>query len=471
MPALRSVVAIDLGAESGRVFLCRWDGSRGELHEIHRFANAPRTEGAHLVWDLERIWDEMCRGIAAARGEAGGRVSSVGIDGWGVDYVLLDEDGRRIGPGFCYRDPRNAPAMTRAFELVPRERIYRITGIQIIPINTLYQLLAHIDEFPSDWERARTFLTLPEYFLYRLSGAAVAERTNASTTQMLDLASGSWSAELAESFGLDRRKFPPLVDSGTILGAPRPEMRAALQLEGAQIVAPACHDTGSAVAAIPFPHDDLAFISSGTWSLVGTVLDRPVASKEAERLNFTNEAGVAGMTRFLRNLIGLWLLQECVREWNRGGLPVTPAELAAECAEARTDGPSFDVESPDFLAPGDMPARLNDALARAGYDPEPRPEGLAAAIFRSLARRYAEVVASTASVTGKRLARICILGGGVRNEALNGLTARFSGLEILRGPAEAAVIGNAAVQIAALDGEHSLDEIRRISAGLRMAGD
>ena len=467
MAVSRNIVAVDLGAESGRVSLCRWDGSRGRIGQVYRFSNEARRDGAHLVWDVEGIWREVLRGLAVAADQAGGRIDSVGVDGWGVDYALVGADGARIGPCFCYRDPRNPPQMERAFSLVPKERIYRITGIQFIPINTLYQLLAHIEESPDTWERARVFLNLPEYFLYRLSGETVAELTNASTTQMLDVSSRAWSQELARAFGLGLEKFPPLVEPGTILGKLRPEIETELGLKGTRVVAPACHDTASAVAAIPFAHDRLAFISSGTWSLVGTSLARPVTSPEAERLNFTNEGGVGRTTRFLKNIIGLWLLQECLREWNAETERWSAALVAERCAGRTPDGPWFEVESGDFLVPGDMVARINAALREKGEREEHEPVELAAIIFRSLARSYARVVAETARVTGKTLERICIIGGGVKNETLNALTAQFAGIEVLHGASESSSIGNAAVQIAALEHERTLERIQEISAEIR----
>ena len=460
--ASRNVLAIDLGAESGRVVLCRWTGGRGTQREIHRFPNGAREENGHLLWDLEFLWDEILRGVSLAGRETQGCIDSLGIDGWGVDYVLLDGLGNRIGNAYRYRDGRNLPQMERAFSIVPKGRIDAITGIQFMPINTLFQLLAHMQEFPQEWEGAAFWLNLPEYFLFRLSGVAVAEYTNATTTQMLDLSSNSWSKELTGTLGLNLDKFPPIVPPGTVLGGLRSEIAKKLDLSQVKVIAPACHDTGSAVAGIPFPHDHLAFVSSGTWCLVGTVLPDPVVSDQAQQLNFTNEGGVGNSIRFLKNVIGLWLLQQCIAEWKSQGHEMTAARLAEECGEISMDGPYFNVASETFLAPGRMVDRINAGLAQEGFSEEQRPVNLADIIFRSLARRYADVIEEIRKITGKTLETVCIVGGGAKNEALNALTGKFTRLAVVKGPSEAAAVGNAAVQIAALENA-SLEQIEEIA--------
>jgi rhamnulokinase len=462
MSATLYVGAVDLGAESGRVVLCRWTGLEGTLQEVHRFSNGPHREDGHLVWDVERLWQEIQKGLWLAAEKGGAPLSSVGVDGWGVDCVLLDAAGSRLGHAYCYRDARNLPQMERAYALVPKKRIYEITGIQFLPFNTLFQLLAHRAEFPAEWERAAHWLTLPEYFQYRLSGVLAAEYTEASTTQLLDVHERMWSKELAEGLGLGLEKFPPLVEAGTPLGPAREA-----GLSDTQVITPACHDTGSAVAGIPFSHEGLAFISSGTWSLVGTALLKPVVTAEGLEANFTNEGGVAGSIRFLKNVIGLWLIQECLREWKAQGHVLTAAQLAAQCAETPADGPSFTADETAFLAPGNMVERINAALRAQGFAEERRPVELAGIIFRSLARRYAEVIREVGKLSGKKLDRICIVGGGVKNETLNRLTGELTGLEVVRGPSECAAAGNAALQIAALEKTRSLEEIRAIAARLK----
>jgi rhamnulokinase len=463
------IVATDLGAESGRVVLCRWTGEEGILEEVHRFPNGAHEEAGHLVWDLERLWQEILKGLRAAASKARGRIASVAVDGWGVDYVLLDRTGNRIGRAYCYRDARNVPQMERAYSLLSQKRMYEITGIQFLPFNTVFQLMAHAAEFPSEWERAAKWLTLPEYFLLRLSGVATAEYTEASTTQLLDVFKRSWSEELARAMGLNLEKFPDIAPPGTPLGKMRKELATELGLVGVQVIAAACHDTGSAVAGIPFSHDNLAFISSGTWSLVGMVLPQPVVTEESFEESFTNEGGVAGSIRFLRNVIGLWLLQECLREWKAQGLELTAAQLAQQCSEIPSVGPSFDADEKVFLAPGNMISRINAALKLQGFEEETRPTELAGIIFRSLARKYAKVIRELQTITGKSIERICIVGGGVKNETLNRLTSELTGREVLRGPSESTTMGNIALQIAALEKTKSLDQIQSISARLKFA--
>jgi sugar (pentulose or hexulose) kinase len=467
MRSSQNIIAIDLGNSSGRVVLGQWNGSTGALHEIYRFPNEAKEEGGHVVWDIERIWQEVLKGLRIAAAETGGRVESVGLDCWGAEYLLVDDAGNLIGPAYTLRDPRQVRAMERAFTILPRKRIYKITGIQVMPINALYGLLAHLEESPEEWKKTRFWLGTPEYFLFRMTGVAVAEYTNAPNSQLVDAASKSWSHEICEAFGLSLDRFPPIVPPGTILGSLRAAIASEVGLSNVKVIAPACHDTGSAVAAIPYPHDDLAFISSGTWSLVGTVLREPLISEQGYKFNITNEGGVGNTIRFLRNVIGLWLLQEALREWKEQGLQVSPAGLAEQCMDTAMEGPWFDVsEDKTFLAPGNMVARIKAQLRAQGFAEENRPAALSGIIFRSLARRYAEVINAIRICTGKHIARLCIVGGGVRNEALNRLAGIATGLEIIKGPSEATLVGNVAVQISALENSRSLEEVQAIASRL-----
>jgi sugar (pentulose or hexulose) kinase len=467
MPDFQNVIAIDLGNSSGRVVLGQWNGSTGALREIYRFPNEAKEEGGHVVWDIERIWQEVLKGLRIAAAATGGRVESVGLDCWGAECLLVDEAGNLIGPAYTLRDPRQVRAMEHSFAILPRKRIYEITGIQVMPINALYGLLAHLEESPEEWERTRFWLGTPEYFLFRMTGVAVAEYTNAPNSQLVDAASKSWSREICDAFGLSLERFPPIVPPGTILGSLRAAIASEVGLSNVKVIAPACHDTGSAVAAIPYPHDDLAFISSGTWSLVGTVLREPLISEAGYKFNLTNEGGVGNTIRFLRNVIGLWLLQEALREWKEQGRQVSPAELAAECMDTAMEGPWFDVsEDKTFLAPGNMVARINAQLRAQGFAEQSRPAALSGIIFRSLARRYAEVINAIRTCTGKHIHRLCIVGGGVRNEALNRLAGIATGLEIIKGPSEATLVGNVAVQISALEDSRSLEQIQAIASRL-----
>jgi len=467
MRDFQNIIAIDLGNSSGRVVLGQWNGSTGALREIYRFPNEAKEEGGHVVWDIERIWLEVLKGLRIAAAETGGRVESVGLDCWGAEYLLVDDAGNLIGPAYTLRDPRQVRAMERSFAVLPRKRIYEITGIQVMPINALYGLLAHREESPEEWEKTRFWLGTPEYFLFRMTGVAVAEYTNAPNSQLVDAASKSWSHEICEAFGLGLDRFPPIVPPGTILGSLRAAIASEVGLSNVKVIAPACHDTGSAVAAIPHPHDDLAFISSGTWSLVGTVLREPLISEQGYEFNLTNEGGVGDTIRFLRNVIGLWLLQEALREWNEQGLHESPAGLAVECMDTPIEGPWFDVsEDKTFLAPGNMVGRINAQLRAQGFAEEKRPAALSGIIFRSLARRYAEVINALRTCTGKPIHRLCIVGGGVKNEALNRLAGIATDLEIIKGPSEATLVGNVAVQISALEDSRSLEQIQAIASRL-----
>jgi rhamnulokinase len=467
MPSSQNIVAIDLGNSSGRVVLGQWDGGGGILREIYRFPNEPKEEAGHVVWDIDRIWHEILKGLRIAAVESGGRVESIGLDCWGAEYVLVDKAGGRVGRAYTLRDPRQVRAMERAFSILPRKRIYEITGIQVLPINALYGLLAHQEELPEEWENAKVWLGTPEYFLFRMTGVAVAEYTNAPNSQLVDAATKSWSREICGAFGFPLDKFPPIVPPGTILGNLRAEIARETGLSNVKVIAPACHDTASAVAAIPHSHHDLAFVSSGTWSLVGTVLESPLISEQSYEFNITNEGGVGNTIRFLCNVIGLWLLQETLREWNERGPEVSPAELGELCMATPLEGAWFDVrEDKAFLAPGDMLARINARLRAQGFPEETRPAALSGIIFRSLAKRYAEVIRGIGISTGKRIERLCIIGGGVKNEALNRLAGAATGLEIVKGPSEATVAGNVAVQISALENARSLQDIQVIASRL-----
>jgi rhamnulokinase len=464
---VRNLVAIDLGNSSGRVILGRWDGAAGLLREIYRFANGAVEAGGHIVWEVERIWREVLEGLRRAAAETGGEIESLGLDAWGAEHVLVDRAGELVGQAHCLRDPCNVPATERAFTIVPRKQIYEITGIQVMPINALYALLAHREEFPHEWDKAWRWLGTPEYYLFRLSGVAVAEYTNAPNSQLVDALAKDWSRELCRAFGLSLEKFPPIVPPGTVLGKLRPRWARELGLPNTKVIAPACHDTGAAVAAIPYSHHNLAFISSGTWSLVGTVLPQPLISDLGYEFNLTNEGGVGGTVRYLRNVIGLWLIQEVVREWNEQGLPVTEAELAEQCEGLSIEGPYVDLsDERPFLAPGNMAARMNAALREKGFGEETEPAALAGVIFRSLARRYAEVIEAVRRATGKTIERLCIVGGGVKNEALNLLAAHSTGLEVIRGASEATVLGNVAIQIAALENTRSVEDIQALASRL-----
>ncbi|HVB40162.1 MAG TPA: FGGY-family carbohydrate kinase [Terriglobales bacterium] len=482
--------AVDLGAGSCRLSLGEWDDSGGRLQLVHRFANGPVSRGGHLYWDLERLENGIdaglraCAQIAQSQGGSGaGAIDALGVTGWAVDYVRLGPDQRPLADPFCYRDPRTETAIEEVSALIPRERLYGLTGIQFIRINTLYQLWAdRRDGVPA----GVGWLNIPESQLHRLTGrapeTAVAEYTNATHTQLLAVETGEWCDEIFERTGLDRRAAPRIVAPGTPLGRLRGELvagEALAPLAGTEVIAPACHDTAAAVAGIPETSGDWAFISSGTWSLVGTVLDRPCTTPAALAANLTNEGGVGGTIRFLKNVTGLWLLEECLRTWEAAGRRWTTADLIAACQSRPASQAVFNVDRAELMLPGDMPSKINRALIAAGRAPLPSapdaadaaPE-VAAAIFASLAARYGEVVRALASACGRRFRRIYMLGGGSQNAVLNRLVERATGLEVVRGPVESATIGNLAVQFATLEnGRAEAATVaawaERLSAGVR----
>ena len=448
---VRRSVAIDLGAGSCRVSLGEWDGNRAAVRLVHRFANGPVERNGHLYWDLERLVGGMEEGLGKAAAAAPEAIDSIGIDGWGVDYVRLGPDGAPVSIPFCYRDPRTETAMPEVWERIPAARIYELTGIQFLRFNTLYQLYAdHRDGLPP----AKRWLTIPEYLLYRLGGAPVSEYSNATTTQLVRAQTRDWCEEVFQAAGLDRSSAPAIVPAGTRLGKIQGPLASLAPYRDAQLIAPACHDTGAAVAGIPDSGSDWAFISSGTWSLVGTVLDQPCTSEAARAANFTNEGGVGGRIRFLTNVNGMWLLEECLREWLGQGSARALPELIAECARRPLPRATFAVDAPDLLLPGRMPARINQEIEKAGGEPIAEdaahaPE-MANMIFASLAARYAEVLEALCRVTSRSFRRVYVVGGGSRNAYLNRLIEERAALPVVPGAVESSTVGNLAIQFAAL---------------------
>lgn len=453
-------IAVDLGAGSCRVSLAEWDGTTAKVRLLHRYSNGPVERDGHLRWRL----DELCRGaqeglrLGAERFLTGNEtIHSVGVDGWAVDYVRLDEWGKPLGDPFCYRDARTETAMPEVWECLSREHIYELTGIQFLRFNTLYQLYA---DRRDGVEPGARWLNIPEYMLHWLCGheasTAVAEYTNSTHTQLVDARTRNWCDEIFEKVGLDRSAAAPIVPAGTRVGAVRGDVSSLAAYRGTQVTAPPCHDTGSAVAGIPDPGSDWAFISSGTWSLVGAVLDEPCTSAAALRENFTNEGGVGGTYRFLKNVNGMWLLEECLRHWKESGKRSwTLPELLVECERKPVPETVFNVDAPELILPGDMPAKINRELEKTAHAPisveaENAPE-MANVIFASLAARYAEVLRALREVTDRTFSRLYVVGGGSQNQHLNHLIAERTALEVIRGPVESSTNGNLAVQFASLE--------------------
>jgi rhamnulokinase len=437
-----SLVAVDLGASSGRVILGRVGPGVLEMTEVSRFRNGAVTLPDGLYWDILGLYQDIVAGLrAAARIDPA--ISGISIDSWAVDYGLIDENGSLIGNPRHYRDPRTATFIDAVHAAVPVEKLYAINGLQFLPFNTLYQ-------FAADTRLRETgvqALLVPDLLGFWLTGERVTEDTNASTTGLVEARSGEWATELFGTLGIPDSLLPRLVPPGTLVGALTPHVAAGTGLSPAvQITTVGSHDTASAIVGIPADSPNFAYISCGTWGLVGVELDQPVLGEESRAANFTNERGVDGTIRYLRNVMGLWLLSETLRTWELQGQSLGLAELIGQAAALPTGGPTFDPDSPEFLAPGDMPARIALALQAAGDVVPDSPAGLVRCILDSLAATFAATVAAASRLSGVEVSVIHLVGGGSQNELLCQLTADAAGLPVIAGPVEATALGNLLVQ-------------------------
>jgi rhamnulokinase len=452
----KAIVAVDLGAQSCRVSLLRWNRQAPEIEVIYRFSNAPLSTNDGLRWNLEAILKGVMTGLRSCATLAPEGIASVGVDGWAVDYVRLDGNGNPVALPFCYRDQRTEPAEIAVHSVLSPARLYSLTGIQILRINTLYQLYA--DKL-SGYDPRLSWLNLPEFITYRLCGKRVGEYTNATHTGLVRLGTHSWCQEIFGELGLDVRSAPEIVPSGSLLGPLTGDLAHLPAFRDTQVIVPTCHDTASAIAAIPAAGDDWAFISSGTWSLVGTVLDSPCVTSDARSMNFTNLGGAGGKFCFLKNVNGMWLLRQCMDEWEQHGFRRTLQELLAQCTSLPAPDPLIDVDEPQLMVPGQTLNKINAQLERLGQprftvDDSGIP-ALANTVLHSLAKRYAEVLSSIGKITGRKLQSLFIVGGGSQNALLNQLTAQRTGLEITLGSVESTTIGNFAIQLAALENHSS----------------
>jgi len=461
----RSVaLAVDLGASGGRVVAGTFTGGRLALEEIHRFENGPVPLGGELVWDLPRLWQEVTAGLRAAGSRHGGSVASVGVDTWGVDFAFLGADGRLLANPVCYRDPRTRGMIETAERTVPRDEIFAATGLQFMELNSLYQLLALRAANSSVLAAAERMLLVPDLFHWLLSGERSNERTNASTTQCYDPRTGDWAFGLLERFGLPRRVFGPLADPGTDLGGLRPDVAAETGLSGVRVILPGTHDTASAVAAVPAAAaaGEWAYVSLGTWALVGAELARPLVTPECLARNFTNEGGVGGTTRLLKNVCGLWLVQQCRAAWHRAGQSWAWDQLTALAAESQPLLTLVDPNHASLVAPADMPEAIR-ALARAVGEPVPDTTGaVVRAALESMAAAVRRTLAELDSLVGRRIGIVHVVGGGVQNRLLCQMIADATDRPVIAGPVEATAIGNLLVQLTARDGRADLPTIREI---------
>lgn len=456
---LPTLIAIDLGAESCRVSLLTEEGEKPQIQLVHRFPNAPIAHGRSLFWDIDRILSEIERGLLRCAELITTAVTSIGVDGWAVDYVRLNEDGRPIGPPSCYRDPRTEAMLQQVNARYSLQELFALSGAQPLRINTQFQLMA--DQAAGVPASAR-WINLPEYVLAALGGRMVAEYTNATHTGLVDMRARSWSREVFELSGLEMDAAPALVATGTSVGILRSLGTGQAAFSGTQLIATACHDTASAVAAIPLDGEDWAYISSGTWSLVGTLIDEPVTTAEACVAGFTNQGAAGERICFHRNVNGMWLLKQTLEQLCPNPKDWTMPDLIAAAELLPTPDALLDVDDPDLLLAGAMASRINAQRRRQGlgaieevYAAMPQ---FASLIFHSLAARYADVLQDAERFTGKRFKKLAIVGGGSLNGFLNRLTAQATGLKVYCGVAESSTIGNFAIQLATWEGAQNSPE-------------
>jgi rhamnulokinase len=457
-PHSKPYLAFDFGAESGRAVLAHLHSGILTTQEVHRFPNEAVEYGGSLHWDVPRLWFEVRKALTCVEHL---QFAGIGVDAWGVDYALLGERGELLQNPYHYRDRRTQGVMEDVFRKVSRQEIYRTTGIQFMPINTLYQLYAAQRDTPSILAAAKQLVTIPDLFNYWLTGTVACEFTNATTTQLVDPIRRTWARELLSKLGLPLELPAPMVEPGTVLGSLLPTISPDSALAGTPVIAPACHDTGSAVAAIT-ARERTAFLSSGTWSLIGTELDAPVLTAEALKLNFTNEGGVNGTTCLLKNVMGLWMLQGCRNCWSSRGQSADYRELVDLASREPAFTQLVDPDDESFLRPTDMLAAIDQFCAKTHQPAPANPGAYVRCVLESLALKYRLTLRSLEQLCGTRIEEIRIIGGGSKNRLLNQFTANATGRRVLAGPAEATALGNVAMQILATGEASSLAEVRAI---------
>ncbi|MBL8761000.1 MAG: rhamnulokinase [Phycisphaerae bacterium] len=452
--ATRGSIAIDLGAESGRVMVGVLRAGGLSLHEAHRFLHAPVATSGAPAWDLPLIWREIREGLKRAAAWAVGQdveIASVGVDTWGVDFALLGKGDELLATPRCYRNSEHAEGLAILDQRLGRAGVYGLTGVRSMALNTSSQLAGWVARDPGVFRAAGRLLFMPDLLHYMLGGVASTEQSIASTSQMLDARTRDWSVEVLRAIGLPRDILPTIVQPGTALGPVRREITEETGLPASvMVIAPAAHDTASAVVGTPLSGSRCCYLSSGTWSLLGVELDRPILSEESRAADFSNEHGVDGTTRFLKNVIGLWLVQEIKRDLARSGVDMSYEQLAGEAERATPFRSRVDVEAPELALAGDMIRKVR-ALARSTGDPEPGTPGeLVRACLEGLAGAYARTLEQIERLTGRAIGTIHVIGGGVKNTLLCQMTASATGRRVLAGPGEATAMGNLLVQMMAL---------------------
>lgn len=458
----KRVLAFDFGASSGRAIIGCFDGDKITLEEVHRFSNDPVSVGGTVYWDVLRLFYEIKQGIIKAK--IAGGFDSIGIDTWGVDFGLIDSEGKLMENPVHYRDARTAGLVDEAFKTMPKEKLYGITGIQFMELNTLFQLIALKKYRPWMLERADKMLFMPDLFAYFLTGKMCSEYSIASTSQLIDINTRSWSKELLDAFGIKESLFAPLTEPGTQLGNLSKEICEECGVESVPVISVCGHDTQSAITAVPCESGDFAFLSSGTWSLFGTELQKPIVNETSLKINITNEGGFGGTTGFLKNIIGLWLIQESRRQWQREGKDYSYADLEKLALSEEPFKCFIDPDAPEFVPQGNIPERVREFCRKTGqYVPESVGE-IMHCIYESLAMKYRMTFEKLCECTGKDYPVIHVIGGGTKDGLLCRMTASSCGKTVKAGPIEATVMGNVAVQLMSDGTIGSISEARKAVA-------
>lgn len=455
----KKFLAFDFGAESGRAILGTLDGGKLTLEEKHRFPNPTGQMNGTLHWDLLGQWEQIKQGLKNAKGL---QLDGIGVDTWGVDYCLLDGDGNILGFPVMYRDQRTAGMMEECFKIVPRAEVFKQTGIQFMQINTLYHVLAMVKRKSAQLAAAKKMLFMPDVFNYLLTGVQKSEFSIATTSQMYDPTRRAWATPMLEKLGFPTAILPEIVPSGTVLGSLTEAVAKECGIPSAPVIAPGCHDTASAVASVPASGGNWCYISSGTWSLMGVELDQPLINDKTLQYNYTNEGGVGGKIRFLKNIMGMWLIQECRRQFIRDGHEHSYAELTKMAADSEPFAILVDPDDAPFGLPGDFPNKIDKYCRKTGQKTPSSRGAYIRACVDSLALKYRQTLEGLEDILGKKIDTIHIVGGGGQNELLNQLTADVCGKTVISGPVEATAIGNILAQAIGVGAVKSIDEARKI---------
>lgn len=456
----KKVLAIDFGASSGRAMIATFDGTKIHMEEIHRFSNDPVIVNSTMYWDVLRLFHEIKQSLLKAKHY--GSIESVSIDTWGVDFGLLDKDGKLLENPVHYRDARTAGMLEKSFSLLDKETFYKTTGIQFMEINTAFQLLALKENRPHVLQWADRILMMPDLFHYFLCGKMVAERSIASTSQLYDAKEKNWSNTVLEALGIPKHIFPQVVPSGTVVGTISPEIQEELGIPAIKVIASCGHDTQCAQVSVPAKEKDFAFLSCGTWSLLGSECDEPIVNEYSLANNLTNEAAYGGKVSFLKNIIGLWLIQESRRQWEREGMEYSFGQLEKLASSAKPFQCFIDPDDPVFSPAGNLPKRIQEYCKKTGQYVPQTPAEIVCCINESLAMKYHFAIEELQECTGKEYHVLYMVGGGIQSRMLCQMTANACGFPVVAGPVEATVLGNISIQLMALGDIKDLTEARTV---------